>query len=177
MRLNTILFISVISLVSCNGNPTPCDCASAYVNQESKTLKKCDEYYSTLNEHEKEDWARSLNDCKPVRNISNDNSSNNTQSFPPEVQNKIDKVNQLISDESNINGAADEYSRAQLDIMTKKMGLLESANELMKEIENSGYADKIENFNGMKTKIGFTYAGVKMQKEALQDMVKNGTIK
>lgn len=101
----------------------------------------------------------------------------NSQAFPPEVQGKMEEVDKLFSEEESIKDASDEYSIEQITVDSRKLDLLVRVNQLMKEIENSGYAEKIPNFRGMSTKVSLIYAGTKMHKDALEKMVANGTIK
>ena len=164
-------------LFSCTAHPTPCDCATAFISQNSNVLKRCDEYYTTLSNQEKETWAQELNNCDPRKSTSENTSSSNQASLPSEIQIKIDRINQLTGEYDAIRDAGDMFSLEQLEVDKKKFTLIQSAKNMVEEIENSGYANGIQNFKNVKLSIGLKYSGLKMQIEGLVEMANNGTIK
>ena len=113
--------------------------------------------------------------CNNGGNVNDPNQSNTNYSFPPEIQQKIDKLNQLVNELNTISDANDIFSLEQLNKTQQKLDLTEIVIQMAKEIENSGYADKISGFQELATSMNIKYAGLKLQKEGLEEMNQNGT--
>ena len=64
----TILFLFLFSsffLFACN--VSPCDCAQAQINNDKKTIKKCDEKVSKMSESEQLDFNKQMVNCISIK--------------------------------------------------------------------------------------------------------------
>jgi hypothetical protein len=183
-----IILVIVSSIVSsCNLKPEPCKCVEAYLSQDKKYLSQCTEHFESLAESQKEDWLKAVKTCDPSNESSNSGSQSNNDNtsqyqseqsveLPAEIQAKIDRVNQINENYNSTPDAYDIYSIQALSIARQKIQLLESMIVLINELENSGYKDRIPDFDAFKAGVRLKYTGLKMQIEGLEEMQSNGTI-
>lgn len=146
----------------------PCDCVYTFV-KKVEIIKECDEHYSNLNWTEKKEWDNLLKECKLQKE--NNSDSNYKSSLPSEIQNKVDRLHKILTEVKSIRDATDSYSAEQQNIITNKLSLLQSVKKLTEELESSGYNDQIEDFSAIKVGINLQIEGLKMQKEALEEML------
>lgn len=157
-----------VIITSCNNTLNPCDCVVAYNLNDQSKVEKCEKHFDSLNDSEQEIWLEQIWKCEGDEH---QEAPNGTATLPPEVQEKIDRINEL---NEKLQLIPDEYfGDNSLPLAKQKIALLKSMLELAEEIERSGYANQIENFATVHSGLKLQYNGVKMQIEGYEEMKSN----
>lgn len=175
-RSTIITTLALLLFASCqNAKPDPCACVKSFLAQDQKALARCEAHYETLSESEKEQWVAAVYACEGDAGSESQGEAS-AESLPAHIQQKIVQANSLSEQADQIQDASDMFSREALEVNKRKLGLLEQMMGLIRDIESSGYADQIDNFSGFSSGVKLKYTGVKMQIEALEEMIANGSI-
>ena len=62
-KITYILFFAIIATFLNSCGVTPCKCADAALNNDTKTIKKCEEKVSKMTKEESVKWAKAEAEC------------------------------------------------------------------------------------------------------------------
>lgn len=151
-------------------NLDPCDCALAFTNQDQSKMKKCDEYYNSLNETEKEIWTQTILNCGSVSI-----NYQNTDELPTHITEKINEYSKLNNDYEAIPQSSNLFGEEEYTINKRRFEILEKMLSILNQIDSEGYSNKVPNFSNVLTSTNLRLEGIKLQIEAANEINANKT--
>jgi hypothetical protein len=152
---------------------TPCDCVQSFIANDLSKAQDCERYFNSLSRDEQDIWVDKIGNCEGGKSQEFQKKST---SLPSEIQEKIDRVNELNVKLQSIPDAQDIFSNEALELAKQKIDLINPMLELAEEIERAGYSNEIPNYDGFMSSIRLEYSGLKLHQEGLLEMSQNGTI-
>lgn len=94
-----------------------------------------------------------------------------------QIYDAINKVNELITKEKNINEEQDTYSKENLVKISQKLDLMEQANTILNDLESKANVNNIEGYTLTRLSVNLKLQGLKLLKESLSKINRNEEIR
>jgi len=171
-----IFFLFGVFFCSCGQDLSPCDCSASNLVGREMLAKKCENYRGSLTEIAGIEWDETVKKCDNAQESSYvgvPDPAAAAEVYSSESPSKVDKINELNTQYDRLPEVNDEFSSEDLSLLRQKLQILEAILSLLGQLENSGYRNEIPDFDAFRTGIQLKYSGVKMQEEAVEQMIEN----